>query len=672
MRIMRSGILALLLLLLLPAICLAIEKPQKKALIVGVNEYSADPRRYNLEGCENDADMMKQLLIYRFDFDPKDIKVIKSRNATLGDIRREMENHLIKGTKPGDLVVFFYSGHGTRVPEKIQGYSSDGYEEAICPSDAVPVKNNAKNVLFDVDIGDLLEKIPTDNIVVILDCCFSGTATKDFSFQGRLKYMDPQNGETFTNQNKFSSASIVKRLTKEQRKMKWVALSACTAWEKAQESRIEVNGQELPCGLLTRFLYQTLDKNPAISYQDAFTAIKREVVRENPAQTPQLEGTFESRNFFQMAKSSGSTTTVKPGTENRTSTKPAGTSAPSVTEVKGNEVVISKGAAGGLTKGSVFGVYPVGDSTNDPSTKIGAVEIMGVEALSSTGKILGGGGKIVQGCTVKEESHYYAKENLNVKFEQFQGKDNIIGKLSGNPYIKEAPGGTHADRIVGPSREGGLLAVYAPDGTLLQDFKGNDIKEVLPEVSRTLDSAYVMKRLSALTNPTPAFKVKLNLDVDKTKYRIGEEIGFRFQTDADCYLILLHVSSAGEVTLLFPNKYAKNNAVRQGQTYTIPPFENGKFLFHYKLAGPTGQEMVKAIATQKYVDPWGITMDNLQGVFKELKGDPVELADSLFLSLNKLLSGQKPMSVEQVSIPTSGGAGAGWSTDSLTYVITSN
>lgn len=52
---------------------LAQSTPRKLALLVGINNYIEQP----LEGCLNDVDLQRNLLIHRFGFNPKD-KLLRS------------------------------------------------------------------------------------------------------------------------------------------------------------------------------------------------------------------------------------------------------------------------------------------------------------------------------------------------------------------------------------------------------------------------------------------------------------------------------------------------------------------------------------------------------------------------------------------------------------------
>ena len=81
---------------------------RKLALLVGINDYPANIGALN--GCVNDVFLQKQLLTYRFGFNPKDILTLTDTQATRQGILTAFEEHLIKQAKPGDIVVFHFSG----------------------------------------------------------------------------------------------------------------------------------------------------------------------------------------------------------------------------------------------------------------------------------------------------------------------------------------------------------------------------------------------------------------------------------------------------------------------------------------------------------------------------------------------------------------------------------
>jgi hypothetical protein len=190
-------------------------------------------------------------------------------------------------------------------------------------------------------------------------------------------------------------------------------------------------------------------------------------------------------------------------------------------------------------------------------------------------------------------------------------------------------------------------------------------------LKESLDSAYITKRIFGLKNAASNLKIELDVSQDKTKFKVGDEIGFTFKANSDCYVLLLHCSSDGKVSVLYPNRYNKDNFVKKGVVYSIPAYKDGKFQFHYRLGEPTGQEMVKIIATTDYLDPFGLDLSAMQDkVFATVGMDPVKLADKLLSTLSGKLSSQQNKGFGDATVPTgSTGGSKEWATDEATYII---
>ena len=148
---------------------------RKLALLVGINNYPADIGA--LAGCVNDVLLQKQLLIHRFGFNPKDILTVTDTQATRQGILTAFEEHLIKQAKPGDTVVFHFSGHGGQVlePDKESPYK---YNSTLIPIDS---QSNSSGVVEDImghTLFLLMYALKTDNVTVVLDSCHSGGAKR--------------------------------------------------------------------------------------------------------------------------------------------------------------------------------------------------------------------------------------------------------------------------------------------------------------------------------------------------------------------------------------------------------------------------------------------------------------------------------------------------------------
>lgn len=108
----------------------------KKALIVGINYRGTSCA---LNGCINDAKCMEYMLRTKFGFRPENVLIMTD---DMPDPMRLPTRYnmflgfqwLLTGMKPGDSLVFHYSGHGSQQPD-YSGEEPDGKNETLCPLD---------------------------------------------------------------------------------------------------------------------------------------------------------------------------------------------------------------------------------------------------------------------------------------------------------------------------------------------------------------------------------------------------------------------------------------------------------------------------------------------------------------------------------------------------------
>ncbi len=80
---------------------------------MGVEQYR-DPNQ-NLEGVSDDVRLLKKALTAKGGFQEKDVKVLLNSEATKENIVKSFNKWLIEGTAPGDIALFYFSGHGIQV-----------------------------------------------------------------------------------------------------------------------------------------------------------------------------------------------------------------------------------------------------------------------------------------------------------------------------------------------------------------------------------------------------------------------------------------------------------------------------------------------------------------------------------------------------------------------------
>jgi hypothetical protein len=169
---------------------LAQSTPRKLALLVGINQYASEP----LRGCVNDMELQRQLLIHRFGFNPNDIHTLTDEQATRQGILEAFEEHLIKQAKPEDVVVYHYSGHGSRVfapdPIVVEPGNNGGLNGTLVPVnygsiDGLPEQGGVVEDIMGHTLFLLMLALKSENFTAVLDSCYSGGAIREYPVRAR-------------------------------------------------------------------------------------------------------------------------------------------------------------------------------------------------------------------------------------------------------------------------------------------------------------------------------------------------------------------------------------------------------------------------------------------------------------------------------------------------------
>ncbi|HIE01064.1 MAG TPA: caspase family protein, partial [Thiotrichaceae bacterium] len=96
--------------------------------------------------------------------------------------------HLSHKVDSNDLVIIYYSGHGTQGEDGGEIDEEDGYDELfVAYSENI---NDSTSQLRDDDFSKRVAKIPADNILIVIDACFSAGLTRGETSNERVKYWD--------------------------------------------------------------------------------------------------------------------------------------------------------------------------------------------------------------------------------------------------------------------------------------------------------------------------------------------------------------------------------------------------------------------------------------------------------------------------------------------------
>lgn len=162
-------------------IALALSAPtafaNKQALLIGIDNY----RHINRFAGDSKLDVknMRELLEKSMDYSPDEIKTLTDQDATREAILDAFKRWLIDGTKPGDEVFFYYSGHGHYVEDQTPLEEDDHVDEILTAVDTYMDRDHKlHNYLLDDEINDLIEDLQDRKVMLVVDACHSGTITR--------------------------------------------------------------------------------------------------------------------------------------------------------------------------------------------------------------------------------------------------------------------------------------------------------------------------------------------------------------------------------------------------------------------------------------------------------------------------------------------------------------
>jgi hypothetical protein len=138
-----------------------------------------------LEGPVADVYAMRDLLVERYDFRKPsatpaatdDVQILLNENATADRILNLLKSHLIDKAKPGDISVFYFAGHGSRIRND-RSEKPGHLDVTMVPADyslGVPA-------IRDKELARVYRQVPDGvSLTVIQDNCYSGGGARGVS-----------------------------------------------------------------------------------------------------------------------------------------------------------------------------------------------------------------------------------------------------------------------------------------------------------------------------------------------------------------------------------------------------------------------------------------------------------------------------------------------------------
>jgi hypothetical protein len=250
-----------------------------RALLVGINTYQAKgqkvvapkdsdrgshgPSRWdlpvweNLEGSVDDAQAMRELLASpKFGFSAQNMHLLTEAQANRKDLLAAMQKYLVEEPQKGDVVVFYYAGHGSQRVNTKNGRPNH-LDETIVPSDAntgvFDIRNKEVARIFNraIDKGIIL--------TAVFDSCHSGGVARGIpaGSPGKLRFLAYDPRDAADPPDRDASGQPVPR--PEERPGGALVLSAAQQDQLASEWTVD----EVPHGAFTIALLDSLRMLPA-------------------------------------------------------------------------------------------------------------------------------------------------------------------------------------------------------------------------------------------------------------------------------------------------------------------------------------------------------------------------------------------------------------------------
>jgi hypothetical protein len=661
---------------------------RKLALLIGINNYPPSIR--SLNGCLTDLEMQRELLIHRFGFNPQDIREVKDQEATRKGILAAFKEHLIQQAKPGDVVVFHFSGHGSRVidPNPI---NNRPLNSTLVPYDSATETHNIVRDIMGRTLFLLMSAIRTENLTVILDCCHAGGGTRGNLVIRSARSAGGENfsasPEEFEYQQRWLTELNLSPEEFQRRREQGIAKGVALSAAKDDQFATDAPFRDFHAGafsyLLTRYLWQQT-RNDAVGNVFVNLALRTHDVAKSSyiTQDPNLEVKPESNNNEQLLYFSEQVTLGAEGV---------------IRNLKDDQIEFWLGGVASQTlesfqSGSIFSLI------DNQGQEIGLIEQQSRVGLVGYGKVVQDTpSNVVQPGVLLRERVRGIPTNLTLKV----GLDSSLGAEKAQAQkaiqtvrrVEVVPVTQHdkVDYLLGRFTEDdfrhlqqplipnpppvGAICLFTAGRELVPDSfgrAGESVEEAVQQRLRTRLKSLLAGRILQMLVTGGSYKLKVTTtiqSVDNTaianivssrgnqefqsrqfiqavQFQAGTNIQVQVENNENrnLYISIVLIDSSGELIVLFPRDWDTPEdaaLVPSGERITVPKPEDN-FKFH--LRGPSGILEVLVLASVK---PVRNALRGLQNIARSRnvgrgsplglsEDEPVEVMESLLGDLDEM------------------------------------
>lgn len=546
--------------------------PTRWALIIGIGDYINfdDEEGGDLPGAERDARAIRDVLVSRRYVAPENIRMLLSREATRANIIAGLTEWLPENARPSDQITVFYAGHGSQMWDE-SGDEDDGLDETIAPADVSPTSTEFD--INDDEFGGWLRDLPTNNVLVVLDNCNSGTGTRSVTPFSRSRQLgrDIQQIE--------KPAAVARRALPGQKDdtgfdptgVNVLELSAAQPNQAAVDAYFPGEGgsESFNGGAFTTYLVREMWRAPAdMTYEEVFDRVRDALKRNRFEQDPYLSEDVSIKNLPLFFLEGGETVVSE--------------ALLPVVEASGGTAELAGGHALGITSGSVF--------ETDGGARMIADSVTPDRVYAS---ILEGG--VTEGEDARMTGYRFPLNPLMVGLGSAGSAtaDALRTELADIESIKLVDNPeAFSDLLL--RRRGDAVRIVGMDGFVRDSVPAG--REGIEQIVTILKREAAAKRLGDMDNIAQAFKVSVWFAGDRTSFGIGESVQFHAESEREGYLTLVDLGTDGTVVVLFPNGEDRDNHVKAGERISFPVESEIQVL------PPAGRGMARAFLTPEPLD----------------------------------------------------------------------
>jgi len=592
---------------------------EPRALLIGINDYLANDAPAaevagqpwipeDLNGARNDIALMRRLLVSRFGFPEKNIRMLEDQAATREGILSALSD-FVASTSEDDVVYIHFSGHGSQVDD-LNGDEEDRLDETILPFDA---RTGSVPDITDDELNAILSKLKARNSLVVLDSCHSGTATRGGNLlKTRSVPLDPRGGL-------YSPAALPEG------EASYILMTGAADYQSALDGPID-RGRYY--GLFTWSLAASLGRTPDGASAEAIHAEARKEM-QRVGQRFGLYSVPESQIEGDTALiRSGLLTEAGSIAAREVARRPWAMARPA-----GDSIRLEGAASLGAQPDAIWAVYGESEREFAPSDALFDLRITHVEGLDAFAVPITGSATDFRAGRAIAIAAAPPPPQVTIRLDEVDAavRQDLASRLTaaGIRGLRLVEEGEFARFIV--DYVNGFASIYGAGGLQeIDTFRAPDVSALVDRLRYTVRRSRNIDDLLSLDNPASALNVSVKVNPvdrfggvrgvqvvgaeDVSAYRIrgrdeprdrSNSLQLEIDVSDDSYLTIVDIDPEGSIGVLFPNsiserrKFHEKGFVAGGGSIRIPDaLEDNRAGFYWDFAAPAGIDTIRVFAAR--------------------------------------------------------------------------